>query len=332
MSNFELIAPPHRTLIEREIWLDYAKSIGIFLVVLGHLPFCGNYVISLFHMPLFFILSGYLYKHRPFCEEFVRSTRALLLPYLIYNSILTILYALFFDISIVQLVTNIFLSLQEDLPFAFRAMWFLISLYTMRILSAIFRQWSIILSVIFFTIVCVSKSFQTIDTITPDVFQITSSAICYPFFIIGMLLRKYNLYHYIHFYTSKMSLMKQNVLLVFLFIIVSIGMLMLNEHEVNIFRTYYGNNALLFLISSTILSLLFILFCIENLKKRYLFVEQISKGTLFIMCSHQLIIVSVISFIPHISIFSLLFALLIVSCSIYPINFFSRHIPIMLGR
>ena len=51
--------------------VDWTKIIGIFLVTLGH----GNLVsvelntfIYSFHMPLFFILSGILFKYRNFIE------------------------------------------------------------------------------------------------------------------------------------------------------------------------------------------------------------------------------------------------------------------------
>lgn len=57
------------------IWLDYAKTLGIFLVIFGHslqgFP-CWEEVsfvkslwdyIYLFHMPLFFVLSGYLFRN-----------------------------------------------------------------------------------------------------------------------------------------------------------------------------------------------------------------------------------------------------------------------------
>lgn len=46
-------------------YLDYAKGIGIILVVLGHILIKGNikiYIYS-FHMPLFFIISGYLFNY-----------------------------------------------------------------------------------------------------------------------------------------------------------------------------------------------------------------------------------------------------------------------------
>ena len=46
-------------------WIDSAKGIGIILMLLGHVSAMPKYFIILifsFHMPLFFFLSGYLYK------------------------------------------------------------------------------------------------------------------------------------------------------------------------------------------------------------------------------------------------------------------------------
>ena len=50
-------------------WINTVKSIGIYLVVLGHLWYESNLpiinqLIYSFHMPLFFILSGYLYRYK----------------------------------------------------------------------------------------------------------------------------------------------------------------------------------------------------------------------------------------------------------------------------
>lgn len=51
---------------ERLHWLDYSKTIGMYLVVLGHVlkdnAQLFKVVIYSFHMPLFFFLSGFLYK------------------------------------------------------------------------------------------------------------------------------------------------------------------------------------------------------------------------------------------------------------------------------
>ena len=47
---------------KRILWADYAKFVAIYLVVLGHadLPFGDSRnFIYLFHLPLFFLISGY---------------------------------------------------------------------------------------------------------------------------------------------------------------------------------------------------------------------------------------------------------------------------------
>ena len=47
----------------RENWIDWAKAIGILLVVMGHVDTKltgANALIYAFHMPLFFVVSGYL--------------------------------------------------------------------------------------------------------------------------------------------------------------------------------------------------------------------------------------------------------------------------------
>lgn len=49
----------------RIIWVDYSKAILITLVVLAHSPSLPSSVDALivgFHMPAFFIISGYLHK------------------------------------------------------------------------------------------------------------------------------------------------------------------------------------------------------------------------------------------------------------------------------
>ena len=50
---------------QRIQWIDIAKGISIFLVIIGHTAPFGileRNIIFSFHMPLFFILSGYHFK------------------------------------------------------------------------------------------------------------------------------------------------------------------------------------------------------------------------------------------------------------------------------
>ena len=67
-------------------WLDTARCIGIFLVILGHISFgtvfgysVKNWIYS-FHMPLFFFLAGLTHKEMNFAGSIKKAARQLLLP------------------------------------------------------------------------------------------------------------------------------------------------------------------------------------------------------------------------------------------------------------
>lgn len=51
------------TISKRVSWIDIAKGLGIIFVVMGHSdnPVAQKYFFW-FHMPLFFIISGYLFN------------------------------------------------------------------------------------------------------------------------------------------------------------------------------------------------------------------------------------------------------------------------------
>ena len=52
-------------------YLDFAKGIGIILVIMGHTIFPVHEAISIFHMPLFFFLAGITLKVYPDFELFL---------------------------------------------------------------------------------------------------------------------------------------------------------------------------------------------------------------------------------------------------------------------
>lgn len=78
--------------MNRIIWVDTLKFIGIFFVVLGHLSLPSNITIYIysFHMPLFFLLAGFVYKaktdecSRTFIQKKYNS---ILSPYLLFSFI-----------------------------------------------------------------------------------------------------------------------------------------------------------------------------------------------------------------------------------------------------
>jgi fucose 4-O-acetylase-like acetyltransferase len=84
----------------RNIALDIAKGIGILLVIVGHTAgmkhICQELIYS-FHMPLFFIIAGYLYHRQDIKTLFVKSAKRLLLPWIVTLVLLIIICMLVGD-------------------------------------------------------------------------------------------------------------------------------------------------------------------------------------------------------------------------------------------
>lgn len=113
-------------------YIDIAKGMAILCMVLGHTysmqekPFIFIWIYS-FHMPLFFITSGILYRIKRSGEQkysslIQKKTKTLLIPYLIWNTI----YQIFISILNFRGGKNIWLTnLQHIIYFNGSAMWFL---------------------------------------------------------------------------------------------------------------------------------------------------------------------------------------------------------------
>ena len=86
--------------------IDIAKGIGIILVVAGHcMEFPKNYI-YLFHMPLFFFLSGYCYKEKynqNLSNIFIllkKRIKSLYFPFVKYGLLFVLLHNFFYDIYV----------------------------------------------------------------------------------------------------------------------------------------------------------------------------------------------------------------------------------------
>ena len=57
----------------RIVWIDRCKCIAIYFVVYGHLCLDNKYVYA-FHMPLFFLLSGFVLNEKKYeFKDFLKS-------------------------------------------------------------------------------------------------------------------------------------------------------------------------------------------------------------------------------------------------------------------
>lgn len=196
--------------------IDNVKGFGIILVVLGHCMIFENpinRVIYSFHMPIFFICSGYVYniKYSSMQKEFIKKKLKMLYDYfLIPIIIFLILSPLFFKfgfynqsftnlnnyLSISGLITYFIKSLiyLEDLPPLIAQVWFIRTLFIdiilfnflNRLMKNNILKKQLIISIILLVICSILKYFK-IEGLWLNLF------ISYPLIYFGYLLKKLNI-------------------------------------------------------------------------------------------------------------------------------------------
>lgn len=130
-------------------YIDIAKGIGIILVILGHRNVSQNIkqFIYAFHMPLFFMLSGYLfkYKNQGFGRFIKAKAKSLLVPFLFFTflaGMLQILINLVFSqngtVSSLEILLDMFYLRGKVSPNVF--LWFLMVLFIVEVFFYLFLK------------------------------------------------------------------------------------------------------------------------------------------------------------------------------------------------
>ncbi len=146
----------------RATYIDIAKAIGIICVLIGHsfTADCIGILICAFHMPLFFLVSGFLSKKkRSLADWMKKKTRTLLVPYFVscagiviasifFESLVTLLKdnKAVFILNIQKWVRAAFIGLgyhaelwQTSLP-AIGPIWFLLALFWALLLLELYKR------------------------------------------------------------------------------------------------------------------------------------------------------------------------------------------------
>lgn len=125
---------------QRDLTIDIAKGITIFLMVWGHNTF-GTFMhekIYLFHMPLFFFISGFFFKEVTFTSYVKNKSQRLLLPFVLYWLFIRIWNILFMFLTQKGNLKYIQDYIQSEAFFpGTGALWFLICLFLISIVSYI---------------------------------------------------------------------------------------------------------------------------------------------------------------------------------------------------
>lgn len=196
--------------MDRIQWIDIAKGIGISCVVLGHvivlipqLSVLFN-MIYLFHVPLFFFISGFLFKKESKQTYYIiKKSKQLILPYISVFLLLcpVLLYLEFGGFDKFLLVFRKFLwggeQLNVILKGVFIPMWFLMSLFITQIiynfLQNILTTRNIHIVVLALYILSILQTLYFKDNLLPLPFSLYTITLSIPIFHIGYLCKKENL-------------------------------------------------------------------------------------------------------------------------------------------
>ena len=316
---------------KRMVWIDWMKAIGIYLVVLGHFFSVGEKFLYVFHVPLFFLISGFLCKRE---TETVLFWKKIWYNLVIPMLIMTILN---FMISCIMHLLNGSFSPKDFYWFlrnvlfgmvsGFDSLWFV---YTLFLLKIIYQYCSSNRLFYFFVAISLSLAYfyNTCDLSSCPFFMKEPNAIvnvctAYPFFAFGV---------YIHNYKSALNEWTHRFLLIFT-VILGFALTYFSSYYngcVGLYYCNYGGNMLWFLIGG--LSGSIMIYAISKLCEcTPKIISVVSQGTIIILGFHKLLITLIKNYYPE-SVCDVLFAALIVLLFVPFIKAVEKYFPLMVGK
>jgi acyltransferase len=314
--------------INRYYWLDIAKSIGIFLIVFGHLSiskFTMDFLWT-FHVPLFFFISGFLFKPTAGDIFLNRLKSRLILPYIyiyLLNVLLVVLIAFDFNFnSIIDRVLAMFWGSQGNPHFVNGALWFLPGLIIIELI-----YFFLIRKSIWFYLPLLSLSIFLYSHGYLNLFlSIDLALLGLNYYIVGVLVRKFNIID---------TIKTKPVALVLIFALSLLATLKFADWG----NVWYGGTFYLTSLTGGISGIIMIIslsLLLEPYLKSLSFITFISANTLFIFCFHKFtnpVASSVIkTFISEPSLVSSLLIALLSILILIPFNIIViKYLPQIIG-
>lgn len=188
---------------QRIDWIDIAKGIGILLVILGHSVQFGGIVHNLifsFHMPLFFVLSGLVYKYSDNKTFIIKKIKVLIIPFISFY-IIGVTTSLMIPswrsgLSIKGVIKDIYLANPSVANVS--SIWFLVCMFVVVVTFNLIQKFDIKIQY-FIIAICliigfIYPSIMTKLTFLPDrrlPFNIEVSFVAIFFFAMGVWMKKY---------------------------------------------------------------------------------------------------------------------------------------------
>ncbi len=281
---------------QRLDYIDALKGVGILLVVIGHHILGADELvlwIYSFHMPLFFIITGYLSGHKNNkCEDIkgliIGKAKSLMYPYITFSLINIIWYVAFYIVTSIgkqpeASFTEVLLRTVTTL--GYHAMWFLPTLFVSTILfnvinRAKFSHFIHIVVLIFGCVVCIliRRADMVRNVVWYLLNYISRSAVAISFIYIGSLLCKF---------FTKLNNIAEWICIGVCAMVVAITLIinLTNMNQYNLALSNLENPAIFYISAISNSMLLLLIFKKINIKKGLL--SFYGKNSLIIMAIHM---------------------------------------------
>ena len=294
--------------VDRILWVDIAKALLIFCIVLCHTLRFGKLDVFLtsFGMPCFFILSGITYRRKSNYELIANKAIRILVPYYIFG-IISILFYYFFgkyassslgaNIKDVSILPNILGMLYGNCktgymawntPLYYLPLLFIVSVIVNLFENCISSKKDINIYRISFVIISFLLSYYiSINNYINLPFYLEGSLFFSSLFEIGIIGKKY----YIRDYNPRIMLL----ISFFLFIIGFFISVYNAPYGLHLF--ILGKNYFIFILNTIILSTAVIL--LSKTIKRQRILSIIGRNTLGILCMHKFPVLFFVTVFPY---------------------------------
>lgn len=270
----------------REKSLDIAKGIGILLVIAGHtynIPEVARRIIYAFHMPLFFIIAGYLYNEAKYnqyglIQIIEDKAQKYLFPYYIFaciNLIITSFWNVYlYGIDIAkskmpEYIYSILLGFADEINMPNCApIWFLMCLFISSVMFWVIlkdKKNNLYFLIPALVLICFLLSLLNIKL----PWNLSTSFLAVAFMIMGHIFKQKEI-------TYKFK--KKNIVLIILGIVCAV----LNTENIGMNENIYGN-ILLFFVSGTVLSYGILVLCCKLQKYNFGLLTWLGKNTLIVI-------------------------------------------------
>jgi fucose 4-O-acetylase-like acetyltransferase len=328
---------------ERILWIDFSKVIGMYLVIMGH-AHCtfwgiGNYY-SIFFMPMFFIISGYLEKERSLKDTVHHGIKRLMIPFILLYFAYTILYVISGIIIRPEIINDPLKIIKPFLGiligengvtvqgayFACGPLWFVLALFWIKIANSILN---IICrnNIIYYCLLTFLAPFVILILKVFDInllFSVDSATLLFPFYAIGKIAKKYSI--------IKEKTIKENIIIAFILFIVLFFTYRINL-GIDVNHVIFGDNIFIFYILATIGSFATINLSIAIYRKEIPLIALISKGMIVILAAHWYFTETIVILGINIEsiVIKLIMPLVILLVCVIPVIIANKYFPIILG-